>query len=360
MNCSMRLHGSKFGIFCFTFIVWILFAGVAYGSTATLADYRRRVTEAENALDRLKSSYTSSDMWSEPRIAATIEQTRDNLPAKESIIANGTTVEVDNAWLHDELNDYEKMNHADQRSGEPIARIIDRLRALDERLSEIEKGSPASLANKDDDKARLAEILRRPEYQQKAEEGSAFERLWLRFVRWLASLLRKVFPQMKPIQPGSARAISSIAQVLVVALALAVIAYVAWKLLPRYLSSRSKKKAVKREARIVLGERLEPDQTSADLFAQAESLARSGDLRAAIRKAYIALLCELGERKLISLAQHRTNRDYLQAVRETRLYPFMRPLTVSFENHWYGFVPAGDNEWNDFRQGYQNAVRSTQ
>ncbi|HSV32700.1 MAG TPA: DUF4129 domain-containing protein, partial [Pyrinomonadaceae bacterium] len=273
---------------------------------------------------------------------------------------NGTTVEVDNAWLHGELNDYEKMNHADQRSGETIARIIDRLRALNERLSEIENGTPTGRANKDDNKARLAEILRRPEYQQKAEEGSAFERLWLRFVRWLASLLRKIFPQMKPIQPGSARAISSIAQVLVVAMALAVIAYVAWKLLPRYLSSRSKKKAVKREARIVLGERLEPDQTSADLFAQAESLARNGDLRAAIRKAYIALLCELGERNLISLAQHRTNRDYLQAVRETRVYPFMRPLTVSFENHWYGFVPAGDNEWNDFRQGYQNAMRSTQ
>ncbi len=350
MNCSMRLRGSRFGIFCCSLIVWILFAGVAYGSTAALADYHRRVAEAEAALDRLKSSYRSSDMWSEPRIAATIAQTRDNLPAKESIVANGTTVEVDNAWLHGELNDYEKMNHADQRSGETIARIIDRLRALDERLSEIEKGTATSLANKDDDKARLAEILRRPEYQQKAEEGSAFERLWLRFLRWLASLLRKIFPQMKPIQPGSARAISSIAQVLVVAMALAVIAYVAWKLLPHYLSSRSKKKAVKREAH----------QTSADLFAQAESLARNGDLRAAIRKAYIALLCELGERNLISLAQHRTNRDYLRAVRETRVYPFMRPLTVSFENHWYGLVPAGDNEWNEFRQGYQNAVRSTQ
>ncbi len=326
MNCSMRLRGSRFGIFCCSLIVWILFAGVAYGSTAALADYHRRVAEAEAALDRLKSSYRSSDMWSEPRIAATIAQTRDNLPAKESIVANGTTVDVDNAWLHGELNDYEKMNHADQRSGETIARIIDRLRALDERLSEIEKGTATSLANKDDDKARLAEILRRPEYQQKAEEGSAFERLWLRFLRWLASLLRKIFPQMKPIQPGSARAISSIAQVLVVAMALAVIAY----------------------------------QTSADLFAQAESLARNGDLRAAIRKAYIALLCELGERNLISLAQHRTNRDYLRAVRETRVYPFMRPLTVSFENHWYGLVPAGDNEWNEFRQGYQNAVRSTQ
>jgi hypothetical protein len=50
-----------------------------------------------------------------------------------------------------------------------------------------------------------------------------------------------------------------------------------------------------REARIVLGERLEPDQTAADLLAQAEA-GSSRQLRAAIRKAYIALLCELGDR----------------------------------------------------------------
>jgi hypothetical protein len=76
---------------------------------------------------------------------------------------------------------------------------------------------------------------------------------------------------------------------------------------PRFMQGRRKKKK-KREARIILGERLEPDQTSADLLAQADALARNGDLRSAIRKAYIALLCELGDRKLISIAQSKTNR----------------------------------------------------
>ena len=47
---------------------------------------------------------------------------------------------------------------------------------------------------------------------------------------------------------------------------------------------------------------------------EAETLARQGEIRAAIRKAYIALLVELGDRKIISLAQHKTNRDYLRAV----------------------------------------------
>ena len=115
----------------------------------------------------------------------------------------------------------------------------------------------------------------------------------------------------------------------------------------------------KREARIVLGENLEPDQTAADLLAQADALARTGDLRAAIRKAYIALLCELGDRKLISLAQHKTNRDYLYSVRDkVSLYSSLRKLTTSFELHWYGLVPAGENDWNDFRNDYHKTLRT--
>ena len=122
--------------------------------------------------------------------------------------------------------------------------------------------------------------------------------------------------------------------------------------------SRRKKKT-KREARIVLGERLEADQTAADLLAQAEILAREGNLRAAIRKAYIALLCELGDRKIISLAQHKTNRDYLNSVRDkASLYASMRKLTSRFELHWYGFVPANENDWNEFRADYKATLRT--
>ena len=152
--------------------------------------------------------------------------------------------------------------------------------------------------------------------------------------------------------------LSRVAQVVVIGVAVAAIVFLIWKFGPRYLRNRRKKKT-KRGARIVLGERLEPDQTSADLLAQAEALARSGDLRAAIRKAYIALLCELGDRKMISLAQHKTNRDYLGAVRDRpSLFLSMRGLTNSFEVHWYGFVPPGEDDWKEFRNGYQQALKT--
>jgi hypothetical protein len=108
---------------------------------------------------------------------------------------------------------------------------------------------------------------------------------------------------------------------------------------------------------IVLGEKLEPDQSAVDLLADAESLARRGELRAAIRKAYVALLVELGDRKVISLAQHKTNRDYLGAMRGLEpLYGNVKQLTDSFERHWYGFASATEADWLAFRTGYKRAL----
>ena len=126
---------------------------------------------------------------------------------------------------------------------------------------------------------------------------------------------------------------------------------------PRLLQNRGGQRKTKEGARIVLGERLEPDQSARDLLSEAENLARTGDLRAAIRKAYIALLLELGERKIITLEQHKTNRDYLRAVRRVeRLYPNVKQLTDSFELHWYGSARATETDWQAFRSGYKQAL----
>src|SRR5262249_5150856 len=100
-------------------------------------------------------------------------------------------------------------------------------------------------------------------------------------------------------------------------------------------------------------ERLAPDATATHLLGKAQALARQGDLRAAIRKAYMALLVELGERTLVSLAHHKTNRDYLNALRSLpQVHSRMRDLSESFERHWYCFVAVTPNDWQDFRTGY--------
>lgn len=334
------------------FSLGVILMCLACVRAATFGEYRKRISEGLTVVQQLQLSSVHGESRLEQTRPTTIARLRTLLPAKETVLLEGQTIAVDNSWLHDALDQYEKNLARHGGGNEVLAGIGERLLALGQRLDETQNGTRT--ASKDEEKGRLAEILRRPEYQKEAAEGSAIGRLWDRFMRWLASL----FPKTKPIQPGSSRFISGIAEILVILVALAVIGFLIWKFVPRYLRNRTKKKS-KGEARIVLGERLEPDQTAADLLAQAEALARSGDLRAAIRKAYIAFLCELGDRKVISLAQHKTNRDYLNSVREKgSLHSTMRGLTNSFEVHWYGFVPPGENDWNDFQQRYQQALRT--
>ncbi|MGH9883470.1 MAG: DUF4129 domain-containing protein, partial [Pyrinomonadaceae bacterium] len=317
----------------------------------TFKDYQRRVNAAVSALDTLtQSDETESESAYEARVAQTVARLRQVLPEGETVEWDGTILTVGNKWLHEELEKYEKSGEPDRP--EVLKRIIERLQAIAERLKEVESATADSLT-KDDAKTKLAEILGRPDYAKQSSEGSAFARLWKRVWKWLESLL----PKQKPMSPGGASFFTQLAQILVVVLALVVLAYVIKMFAPRLFKRTGSKKKDKREPRIVLGETLAPDQSAGDLLAEAEALARRGELRAAIRKAYIALLVELGDRKVISLAQYKTNRDYLRAVRELDpLYRNMKGLTDSFERHWYGLAGATEEDWMAFRAGYKKAL----
>ena len=319
-----------------------------------LADYAMRVSRSVTLVEEMRTAYEdeSGRVRPEQVYVGNLALVRQLLPAKETVNLNGQMIAVDNSWLYSDLSDFEKSTKTNDRR-DALARIAERLKSIHEHLSELQSAAGQS-GDKDADKGKLAEILRRPEYVRAPPQDSALERLLERFLRWLARLM----PHPKPIQPGSSRLVSTLAQIVVFAVCAGAIGFLIWRYAPRLLRDRRRKKK-KGEARIVLGEKLEPDQSAADLLAQAEKLARDGNLRAAIRKAYIALLCELGDRKIISLAQHKTNRDYLNAVRNKgSLYTSMRQLTNSFELHWYGFVPVGEADWTEFRTGYRKIVRS--
>jgi hypothetical protein len=201
----------------------------------------------------------------------------------------------------------------------------------------------------------MARILRRKEFNHESEEPNFLTRVFARFLSWL----RNLFPERSPISLDTYNRLSGIAQIVVILLAFSLIVFVVWKFLPRFLREREGSlKLGQRGARVVLGHHIAADKSAAEIMREAEEMARAGELRGAIRKAYIALLCELGDRKVISLAQHRTNRDYLRAVREHEsLHATMLALTRSFEAHWYGFAPTATEDWNEFCSGYHNAVR---
>ena len=300
----------------------------------------------------LEKDEDEADADYESRFSETIDIMRGELPKTQSVELEKETWNADNSWFHTALDELQKAP-PEERSRR-ITKIIESLRAIGERVNDLEEAKKIDY-DKNAANERLKGILARPEYVAGPRGQNALSRLLQDFLRWLQNL----FPKPPHAEPGRGTAITKIVQFLVVGVALLLIAYVIRLLLLRFKRPGAKRIRKKREARIVLGERLEPEETASDLLSEAEALARGGDLRGAIRKGYIALLVELGDRKVITLEQHKTNRDYLNSVRSIPLlHPTMRALTESFELHWYGFTEATENDWDTFRSRYQKALQT--
>ena len=333
--------------------LFLLVPTIAYADTLRPEDYQRNLQRAIEALESLQeideSEFPDEYQREFGSAAATV---REALPEKQSVQSSDEVCEVDNAWLHTSLDEFQVLT-PEQRSTR-LPQLIERLKALDERVV-YPRRTAGENDNKVYTKGKLESILSRPEYSTQEREGNALMRLIQAFLRWIAQFL----PGPMKASPGRVGWLSVVAQVVVVIVALLVVLYVIRILFRRFGGKRRKRVSRKRKARIVLGEQLKPEDTSTDLLSEAEALARQGELRAAIRKAYIALLVELGDRKVLTLAQHKTNRDYLNSVKSIpMLHSTMRGLTDSFELHWYGFAEATENDWRNFRSRYHAALQT--
>lgn len=335
----------------------LLLTGAINAKAMPLAEYKARIHQAlVEITGASESGETDTEQEHAERLIRAFNTARQIVPTDEIIEWEGGRIRVNNSWLEEELKRFRQLSPYEPGGAIILARLIERLGALDDRLSELDQsgGTASTTANKDQEKAWLEAITRREEFAEKPPQKNVFQRAWERFKEWLNNL----FPGSS-LEPGRMSWLSFIAMILVFGLAGCVLGYAIWKLIPFFQRRRAKLKLEPRQARIVLGERLAPDQVAADLLTEAEALARQGELRAAIRKAYIALLCELGDRKVLTLAQHKTNRDYLRAVREKRpLLDEMQKLTNSFENHWYGERQTTADDWTAFRSGYEKVTRT--
>ena len=333
----------------------VLFVFPSTASAIPLSEYRKNLQNAITALDTLSQMDEGETNSSyEQRLTQTTEGVRKVVPEKQSIESGTFVCTADNSWLHKKLDEFEASSSS-ERAG-IRSQLIQSLKSIEERVGELEKATTVNGLSKDEANQKLAGILARSEYASKAQESSALLRLLNRFIRWLADL----FPKPAPLTASHGSPFTRVAQIFVFALAAAVLLFVLFKIFGR-LAGRSRQPKVKKrkEPRIVLGERLEPEASATDLLAEAEALARNGEIRAAIRKTYIALLVELGDRRILSLAQHKTNRDYLRAVSGSPvLYSNMVGLTNSFERHWYGFAQTTSTDWQNFRASYLAALRT--
>lgn len=334
-------------------MVIVLLLGAGLVAAATPEDYKKRVESARFTTEQLLSSLDATAKEEESELVTEIER---ELPASETIEWPGGSVVTDNSWLAARLKAFTEETNRSTR-GAILSEISERLLAISESTGELQK-AVAGDRSKDQDKQKLSEILLREEYQKpQVKEESLFAKWWREFLEWLA----RVFPQPEkaPSVPSGFGSLQFGLQILLYALVIGLVGFFIYKFAPFLFTRFGGKTRTKKEDRVILGERIGADESAADLFSQAEQLARDGNLRGAIRKGYVALLCDLSDRKIVRLARHKTNRDYLRDVRKNDgLFENMTGLTRNFESNWYGLRTAEQTDWEDFRSLYKQAIGS--
>lgn len=83
-----------------------------------------------------------------------------------------------------------------------------------------------------------------------------------------------------------------------------------------------------------------------DVDSALEEAIQSGDFRGAIRFQFLRVLKILNERDYILWSQEKTNRQYLQEIKDTAFYEEVKILTQVFENAWYGNYRIAKSEFD--------------
>lgn len=335
-------------LLCALFTLCVVAANLA---AATPFNYKLRIDGVRPHVDELISSLDRADREYEHR---TVESILKAIPQTEKIEWQGGSIVTENQWLTTALNDFAVETDV-ERKETILNSVSERLAAISASVGELDRAIKAE-STKDTDKQKLAEILSRPEYQKpEAKEESLFQKWWRQFWDWVKSLFPE--PTITPTAGHNLAPLKLVLQVLVFAAVIGLVGFLLWRFVP-YLSIRLRTRAKNGKAdRVILGETIDDDESATDIFDEAELLARQGDLRGAIRKGYIAVLCELADRKIVRLARHKTNRDYLRDVRKREgIYDGMHGLTNNFERNWYGLRKTEPSDWEDFRERYHATV----
>ncbi len=319
----------------------------------TLKEYSENITHLKEDFSSIISSRESEEDLSNFE-RDVIAEVPGLLPERDKIEFREKTIDIDNTWIRKKVVDYKNETTNLERKKLLLTEIYEHLDAIELKIKELESSSEESLA-KDESKQKLKEILLREEFQSRTDEETFLQRMWRIIKEWIYGL----FPEAKPIpkSPGAFGSVVYVLQIILYILVFAVIAFLIYKFAP-FLLARFRKRGEESETeRIIMGEKISYDEDSRSLFSDAERLAAAGDLKAAIRKGYIALLFELAERKVLGLAHYKTNRDYLRDVRKLKeLHHNMNGLTLNYERHWYGFEKAEQEDWESFKSGYKKAL----
>jgi uncharacterized protein DUF4129 len=345
----MRSRTNQF-YFAIAFLVSLCALRVSAQGLSTIDDYASRLDRAERTVkEAIEMNSAASGL------AARMNEVKRLLPASEEVEFNGGGARVNNAWLHEAVDNAVR---SAEGGAETRLRTLGEISARLARLRQsVKDAQTAEGRASHDQRARLDDILARPEYQPEEERESTIAR-WIRRIKeFIVRLLTKLFggSSARSPQAGGGGLVLVLQALILLAVAAALIFGVV--MLARKFQAR-RKPAEEAETREALGEEIPENATAADLFAMASEHARQGEYRKAIRRAYIALLCDLDQRGKLRLGRSKTNRDYLDAMRsERRIYPTFSVMTLAFERAWYGQERATEEEFRNFVTLYQEAVK---
>lgn len=333
---------------CFRFlavclaVLWL--GGWQVFAASTVKEYAERLFQAEQLIDPLIDGEPAA-----AEIVAAMNAVKTLIPAQEDIETDGQVIRTDNSWLHAAVELVIKNSYGDEEQVRSmLIEMADRLLVLEQRVT----ASQETLTSVDQ-RAQLEKILARPDYLPEEKKDSVVKKWGRKLWDQFTNLLAKLFGNRNPTVGSNGTGSVSIVRTIVILVLLAAASFGLVKLMKRIRRRRKKDD----EVREVLGEELPEDVTAADLLKNARQLAGSGDFRNAIRRTYIALLCELEQRGKVRLHRAKTNRDYLDELKtEQSLYPTFSVMTGAFEHVWYGQEPATENEFNDFLTLYQETV----
>ena len=315
---------------------------------STVDDYANRLDRAERSVKEAIERKSKA-----PELATKMNEVKRLLPVSEEVEFNGATTRVDNAWLHKAVDSAVKTEGDAERRLQMLGEISACLARL---RQSVKSAQTAEDLASQDRRARIDNILARPEYQPEEERESTIARSIRHMKEFFDRLLRKMFgrPSAQATQTGGG--LYLVLQALIFLVLAAALIFGAAKLVRRFQVRQ--KPAEKAETREALGEEIPEYATAADLFEMASELARQAEYRKAIRRAYIALLCDLDQRGKLRLGRSKTNRDYLDAMRsEQRTYPTFSVMTLAFERAWYGQARATEEEFHNFVSLYQEAIK---
>lgn len=262
---------------------------------------------------------------------------------------NGGTITVRDPWLDDAVGSLERLT-PEQRKRQLDA-IADHLTSRAQSV-DVPAAAPAATASPGATPAPAPEAIlegildenrfrQPPEDPKLAQAAARFrDRLrsaWSSFKQFIADLFR-------PREGGGT--LDTIKQFAILGLAALTVIGIAWFAIRLLFRA-----AVDTAADDPETEMPEAPPQPAEMAAEAKARIATGDHRSAMRALYLALLGKLHQQGAIVYDRHRTNREYLRAMRASPLRKeAFEELVEVFDRKWYGKEPCSREEVEAFEQ----------